>query len=115
MTRSPGFQLRTAAPTRNTTPAASLPTTWYGWSWRLAHSLSRPRRASGPNVLTGSKMLVHTVLKLMLLAITATYASSGASSGVGTSPTCRLRRGSLSAEATPAHISCSAFSTWAAR
>ena len=40
----------------------------------------------------------------MLLAITATYASSGASSGVGTSPTCRLLRGSLSAEATPAHI-----------
>ena len=30
-------------------------------------------------------MLVHTVLKLMLLAITATYASSGASSGSGTS------------------------------
>jgi hypothetical protein len=35
-------------------------------------------------VLTGSKMDVHTVLKLMLLAITATNASSGASSGVGT-------------------------------
>ena len=72
----------------------------------MAHSLSRPSRANGPNVLTGSKMLVHTVLKLMLLAITATYASSGASCGVGTVPTCRLLRGSLSAEATPAHISC---------
>ena len=57
VTRSPGFQLRTAVPTFSTTPEASLPTTWYGWSWRLAHSLSRPRRAIGPNVLTGSKML----------------------------------------------------------
>ena len=42
-------------------------------------------------------MLVHTVLKLIDDAITATYTSSGASSGTGTSSTCRLRRGSLSA------------------
>ena len=115
MTRSPGFQLRTAEPTRSTTPDGIAADDLIGWSWRLAHSLSRPRRASGPNVLTGSKMLVHTVLKLMLLAITAMYASSGASSGVGTSPMCRLLRGSLSSEATPAHISCSAFKTCAAR
>jgi hypothetical protein len=115
VTRSPGFQLRTAEPTRSTTPEASLPTTWYGRSWRLAHSLSRPRRASAPKVLMGSKMLVQTVLKLMLLAITARYTSSGANSGVGTSPTWRLWRGSLSFDATPFHMSCSSLSTWTAR
>jgi hypothetical protein len=60
-------------------------------------------------------MLDHTVLKLMLLAITARYTSSGASSGVGTSPTWRLFRGSFSFEGTPAHISCSAASTCTAR
>ena len=115
VTRSPGFQLRTAEPTRSNTPEASLPTTWYGWSWRAAQELSRARRAIGPNVETGSKMLDHTVLKLMLLAITARYTSSGASSGVGTSPTCRLLRGSFSLVGVPAHMSCSAFSTWTAR
>src|SRR5689334_4866159 len=30
VTTSPGFQLRTAEPTRNTTPDASEPMTWYG-------------------------------------------------------------------------------------
>ena len=35
-----------------------------------------------PNVGSGSKIDVHTVLKLIELAMTATYASSGASSGV---------------------------------
>ena len=30
VTRSPGFQLRTAAPTFSTTPDASEPITWYG-------------------------------------------------------------------------------------
>ena len=113
--RSPGFQLRTAVPTFSTTPEASLPTTWYGWSWRRAHSLSRARRAIGPNVLTGSKMLLHTVLKLMLLAMTAMYTSSGASAGVGTSPTCRLWRGSFCFVGTPFHMSCSSFNTWTAR
>ena len=32
VTTSPGFQLRTAEPTRNTTPLASDPITWKGWS-----------------------------------------------------------------------------------
>jgi hypothetical protein len=58
---------------------------------------------------------VHTVLKLMLLAITARYTSSGASSGVGTSPTWRLLRGSLSFDATPSHMVCSSRSTCTAR
>ncbi|GIU90753.1 MAG: hypothetical protein KatS3mg010_1852 [Acidimicrobiia bacterium] len=73
--------MRTAEPTRSTTPDASEPITWYGWSCRLPHTLSRPRRVRNWNVDTGSKIDVHTVLKLIALAITATYASSGASSG----------------------------------
>jgi hypothetical protein len=60
-------------------------------------------------------MLVHTVLKLMLLAITATYASSGASSGSGTSSTWRLLRGSLSAVAIPSNIDVSSRRTMHAR
>jgi hypothetical protein len=40
---------------------------------------------SALNVEIGSKMLLHTVLKLMLLAMTAMSASSGAISGVATS------------------------------
>ena len=83
VTASPGFQSRTAEPTRSTTPAASLPTTWKGWSWRAPHTLSRPRRLRNPNVGSGSKIDVHTVLKLIDDAITATNASSGASSGRG--------------------------------
>ncbi len=63
----------------------------------------------------GSKIDVQTVLKLMLEAITATYASSGASSGVATSPTWRLFAGSLSAESSPANISVSSRRTNAAR
>ena len=47
---------------------------------------------------SGSKIEVHTVLKLMALAITAMYASSGASSGVATSPTWSDLRGSLSSD-----------------
>src|SRR4029077_8801830 len=34
VTASPGFHDRTAEPTRSTTPAASLPTTWNGWAGR---------------------------------------------------------------------------------
>ncbi len=55
-----------------TTPAASEPTTWYGRSWRAPHLDSLPSRARKPKVGSGSKIDVHTVLKLMALAITAT-------------------------------------------
>ena len=71
-TRSPGFQFRTADPVRTTTPEASDPTTWYGRSWRLPQLLSLPSRSRKPNVGSGSKIDVHTVLKLMALAMTAT-------------------------------------------
>src|SRR3954468_9688690 len=93
-TRSPGFQLRTAEPTRSTTPEASEPTTWYGSAWRAPQTDSLPSRSRKPNVDSGSKIDVHTVLKLIELAITATYASSGASSGSATSSTWRDLRGS---------------------
>src|SRR5919197_1316129 len=69
VTWSPGFQLRTAEPTRSTTPAASLPITWTGWSWRAPHTLSLPRRLRNWNVGNGSKMDVHTVLKLIAGAL----------------------------------------------
>ena len=115
VTRSPGFQLRTAEPTRSTTPEASEPTTWWSRAWRLPHALSLPRRSRNPKVGSGSKIDVHTVLKLMEDAITPRYTSSGASSGVGTSPTWSDLRGSLSSDSTPSHIVCSARSTWAAR
>src|SRR5689334_4534578 len=72
VTGSPGFQPRTAEPTRTTTPEASLPITWYGWSWRAPQTLSRPSRFRNPNVGTGSKIEVQTVLKLIEDAITAT-------------------------------------------
>src|SRR4051812_43006758 len=107
VTLSPGFQLRTAEPTLTTTPAASDPTTWYGSAWRAPHTLSLPRRSRNPNVESGSKIEVHTVLKLMADAMTATYASSGASSGTATSSMWRDLRGSLSSDATPSHIVCS--------
>ena len=55
------------------------------------------------------------MLKLMLDAITATYASSGASSGVATSPMWRLLVGSFSADSMPANISASSRRTNAAR
>ena len=76
---------RAAPPSRRAAPRrrASLPTTWYGWSWRAPHTLSRPSRARNPKVGSGSKIDVHTVLKLIDDAITATSASSGASSGSG--------------------------------
>src|SRR5688572_19006380 len=61
VTRSPGFQLRTADPTRSTTPLASDPTTWYGRLWRAPHALSLPRRSRKRNVGSGSKIEVHTV------------------------------------------------------
>ncbi len=64
---------------------------------------------------SGSKMLVHTVLKLIELAITARYTSSGASGGVATSPTWRLLVGSLSADANPSNMSASSRRTKAAR
>ena len=66
-------------------PAHGEPPTRFPW----------PRRSRNPNVGSGSKIDVHTVLKLMLDAITATYASSGASSGVATSPTCSALGGVL--------------------
>jgi hypothetical protein len=72
VTASPGFQFRTAVPTRSTTPDASLPSTWYGWSWRAPQTPSRPSRVRNANVDMGSKIDVHTVLKLMDDAITAT-------------------------------------------
>ena len=115
VTRSPGFQLRTADPTLSTTPEPSEPTTWYGRAWRAAHVLSRAKRSRKPNVGSGSKIDVQTVLKLMLDAITATYASSGASSGVATSPMCRLLVGSFSADSIPANMSASSRRTNAAR
>lgn len=51
------------------------------------------------------------MLKLIELAMFAITTSSGASSGIGISPTCRLLRGSLSSEATPSNISISERST----
>src|SRR4051794_5456121 len=104
VTLSPTFQLRTAEPVRTTTPEASEPTTWYGRACRAPQTLSLPRRSRKPNVESGSKIEVHTVLKLMADAMTATYTSSGASSGVATSPTWSDFRGSLSSEATPSHM-----------
>jgi len=72
-------------------------------------------RSRNKKVGSGSKIAVQTVLKLIDEAITATYASSGASSGSGTSSTCTDFRGSLSSEATPANISCSSARTTAPR
>src|SRR3954465_6426566 len=72
VTRSPGFQLRTASPTFKTTPDASEPTTWYGNACRAPHFDSLPTRSRNMNVGSGSKIDVHTVLKLIALAITAT-------------------------------------------
>ena len=115
MTRSPGFQLRTADPTRSTTPDASLPITWYGRSWRAPHTLSRPSRLRNPNVGSGSKIDVHTVLKLMADAMTPTNASSGASSGSGNGSTWVDLRGSLSSDATPSNMSTSSAFTSAPR
>ena len=112
---SPGFHKRTALPTRNTTPDASEPMTCLSMSWRFAHLLSLPRRASAPKVLMGSKMLVQTVLKLMDDAITAMTTSSAASSGKGTSPMWMLLRGSFSLLGTPSHMVWSSFCTYAAR
>ena len=63
----------------------------------------------------GSKIDVHTVLKLMALAITAMYASSGASSGTATSPMWNDFRGSLSSEARPSNMPTSSRRTKAAR
>jgi hypothetical protein len=70
-TRSPGFQLRTAEPTFSTTPEASDPTTWKSWAWRAPHTDSRPSRSRNAKVDRGSKIEVHTVLKLIELAMTA--------------------------------------------
>src|SRR5688572_16085575 len=89
--------------------------TWNGWSWRLAHSLSLARRDRNWKVGSGSKIDVHTVLKLMDDAIIATQASSGASSGSGTPSTCTDFRGSFSFDGRSANISCSSARTCAAR
>src|SRR4051794_33752301 len=113
-TRSPGFQLRTAEPTRTTTADASEPTTWKSCWWRLPQTDSLARRSRNMNVDSGSKIDVHTVLKLIELAITARYTSSGASSGVATASTCRLLRGALSAESRPSNMAVSSRRTNAA-
>ena len=76
---------------------------------------SRAYRSRKPNVDIGSKIDVHTVLKLMLEAMTATTASSGAISGVATSPMWRLLVGSLSADAIPSNMPASSRRTNAAR
>ena len=55
------------------------------------------------------------MLKLIADAITATYASSGASSGSGNSSTWVDLRGSFSSDAMPANISCSSAFTSAPR
>ena len=83
MTRSPGFQLRTAEPTRSTTPDGVGADDVERLVVARPPTLSLPRRLRNPNVGSGSKIDVHTVLKLIELAITAMYASSGASSGSG--------------------------------
>ncbi len=62
-------------------------------------------------MLTGSKIDVQTVLKFTDDAMTATIASPGPSSGVATSSTCRLLRGSLSRVATPSNMPCSSLRT----
>ncbi len=72
-------------------------------------------RSRKPNVGSGSKIDVHTVLKLIDDAITARYTSSGASSGVGTWSTWIDLVGSLSAEATPSNMPTSSRRTNAAR
>ncbi len=64
---------------------------------------------------TGSKIDVHTVLKLIDDAITAISASSGASSGRGTSSRWSDLRGSFSSDGSPANISCSSARTTAPR
>src|SRR5690606_1721717 len=115
VTRSPGFQLRTAEPTRSTTPDASEPITWNGWLWRWAHSDSRASRSRNPNVGSGSKIDVHTVLKLIDDAITARYTSSGASSGVAIWSTWIDLVGSFSDDSTPSNMSVSSRRTNAAR
>ena len=63
----------------------------------------------------GSKIELHTVLKLIELAITARTASSGASSGSSISCTCRERRGSFSEESSPSNMSWSSLRTTTAR
>src|SRR5262245_613819 len=65
VTSAPGCQLRTAEPTCKTTPDASEPITWYGWSCRAPQTDSRPSRFKNPNVGSGSKIDVQTVLKLI--------------------------------------------------
>ena len=55
-----------------TTPAPSDPITWWSRLCRAPHRLSRPSRSRKPNVESGSKIEVQTVLKLIELAMTAT-------------------------------------------
>ncbi len=72
VTLSPGRHDRTAEPTFSTTPAASEPITWWSRACRAPQADSRPRRSRKPNVDIGSKIEVHTVLKLIDEAMTAT-------------------------------------------
>ena len=61
-TSSPGFHAWTPRPVRSTTPDRSDPTTWYGRSCRFVSGLSLPYRSRNPNVESGSKIEVQTVL-----------------------------------------------------
>jgi hypothetical protein len=97
-TLSPTCHCRTAAPFRTTTPEASEPSTCVSRSWRGS---LLPRRSRKAKVGIGSNIADHTVLKLIALAMTATSTSSGASSGIGTSPTCSDLRTSLSTPIVP--------------
>jgi hypothetical protein len=76
---------------------------WYGRLWRWSQGLRFAARSRNRKVDIGSKIALQTVLKLMLLAITATRASLGPTSGTATSSRCRLRRGSLSWDSSPSN------------
>ena len=64
---------------------------------------------------SGSKIDVHTVLKLIELAMTATIASSGASSGSGKSSTRTDLRGSFCSDGSPSNMFWSSARTSAPR
>jgi hypothetical protein len=99
VTRSPGFQLRTAdrpAARRPTRPSRHV----VRQAWRAPTRLAA-EPIEEPNVGSGSKIDVHTVLKLMLDAITASTPRQQRGSGVGTSSTWIDFVGSFSLEATP--------------
>jgi hypothetical protein len=98
-----------------TIAAASLPTMWYGRSWRAPSSDSRANRSRNANVGRGSKIDVHTVLKFSADAIGAMSTSLGPSGGIGTSSTWSDLRGSFSCEGRPSKIPASSLRINAAR